>query len=73
MGELLNRFFPSVFSKEQGRGDRNVARGEDDQAGVGGGGGEGISVVITEVMVREHLARLVRTRDQERMAWDHRL
>ena len=30
-------------------GDRNVARGEDDQAGVGGGGGEEISVVITEV------------------------
>ena len=34
MGELLNRFFASVFSKEQGHGDRNVARGEDDQAGV---------------------------------------
>ena len=31
---------------------------ESDQAGVGGGGGEEISVVITEVMVREHLARL---------------
>ena len=48
MGELLNRFFASVYSKEQGHGDRNVARGEDDQAGVGGGGGEGISVVITD-------------------------
>ena len=55
MGELLNRFFASV---EQGHGDRNVARGEGDQAEVGDGVGEGISVVITEVMAREHLARL---------------
>ena len=36
MGELLNRFFVSVFSKEQGGGDRNVEESEDDQAEVGG-------------------------------------
>jgi len=41
MGELLNlnKFFVldlSVFSREQGGGDRNVERGEDDQAKVGG-------------------------------------
>ena len=59
MGELLNRFFASVFLKEQGGGDSNVnRRSEDGQAGVGGGDGEGISVLITEVMVREHLAKL---------------
>ena len=58
MGELLNRFCASVFSKEQGSGDRNVEENEDDQAEVGSGGGEGISVLITEVMVREHLASL---------------
>ena len=32
MGELLNRFFASVFSKEQGGGDRNVEEREDDQS-----------------------------------------
>ena len=58
MGELLNRFFASVFSKEQGGGDRNVEESEDDQAEVGSGGGEGISVLITEMMVREQLASL---------------
>ena len=26
MGELLNRFFASVFSKEQGHGDRNLCK-----------------------------------------------
>ena len=45
--------------KEQSGGDSNVnRRSEDGQAGVGGGDGEGISVLITEVMVREHLAKL---------------
>ena len=48
-----------MFSKEQGGGDSNVnRRSEDGQAGVGGGDGEGISVLIKEVMVREHLAKL---------------
>ena len=32
MGELLNRFFASVFSKEHGGGDGNVGESEDDQA-----------------------------------------
>ena len=58
MGELLNRFFASVFSKEQDSGDRNVEESEDDQAEVGSGGGEGISILITEMMVRENLASL---------------
>ena len=40
MGELLNRFFASVFSKEQGGGDENVKESEDDQAEVGSGGGD---------------------------------
>ena len=42
MGELLNRFFASVFSREQGGGDINVEESEDDQAEMGSGGGEGI-------------------------------
>ena len=54
MGELLNRFFVSVFSKEQGGRDRNVEESEDDQAELGSGSGEGISVLIMEMMVREH-------------------
>ena len=58
LGELLNKFFVSVFLRELGRGNRNVERSEDDQAEVGGDDGEGISVLITEVMVREHLAKL---------------
>ena len=58
MGGLLNRFFASVFLREQGGGDKNVEESEDDQAEVGSGGGEGISVLITEMMVREHLASL---------------
>ena len=49
MGELLNRFVVSVFSKEQGGGDGNVEESEYDQADVGSGGGEGTSVLITEV------------------------
>ena len=46
MGELLNRFFASVFSKEQSGGEGDVEGSEDDKAEVGGGGGEGISVLI---------------------------
>ena len=38
MGELLNRFFASVFSREQGGGDRNVEESEDDHSGVDSGG-----------------------------------
>ena len=53
MGKLLNKFFASVFSREQGGGDRNVERSESDQAEVGDSDGEGISVLITEVMVRD--------------------
>ena len=58
MGELLNRFFSSVFLREQGGGNINVEESKDDQAETGSGGGEGISVLITEMMVRDHLASL---------------
>ena len=48
----------SRISREQGGGDRNVEESEDDQAEMGSGGGEGISVLITEMMVRDHLTSL---------------
>ena len=44
--------------EEQGSGDRKVEESKDDQAEMGDGGGEGISVLITEMMVRDYLASL---------------
>ena len=66
IGELLNKFFVSVFSREQGDGDRYVERNEDGQADVG----EGISVLIIEGMVREYFQpSWVRIKRWERMEW----